>query len=543
MLYQLSYGIYTCHKSRTPKIRAALRYVQATSVTKWWTPVELSVRKGLSVDHMNLSAPLQGTLRALPHPHAFSPAASMTSVVRTTAWWALLCGVSISLHAQPADTLVVDLATAVNRALEISPEVGQVAAQQEFAEARARLARSSRFLTEFSAQSAHAVAPGLENPNGTNLDALYIDPDVRNDWSDIAPFNVVEVEALQPLFTWGQLSGSIEAAQQGVAVEAAKVDRKAIDVAYRTAELYYSLLLTDQLAQLVAETGRIVDQAKREINGLLEEGAEGVDDADLFQVLITEQEYLRRVVEIEERQQTAQTALRRQLFLPDGTTARPADVSLEPLVFELGMLNDHMAAAIANRPELAQARAGVAARSALVDVAKSDLYPKLFLGARYQTRYATGRAKPLNPYVGDPYRGIRFEAGLGLRQQLNFGQTRARIQQAQAEYAEVTFQQEAAHQLIQFELEDAYRNVRIAKAALDAAQEALRLGKEWLGFETVNFELDIGDTENLVNAVRQSLTLEAAYFEAIRQYNLSILKLWRAEGTLRQRLNGGTLVD
>ncbi|MEM1096962.1 MAG: TolC family protein, partial [Bacteroidota bacterium] len=172
-----------------------------------------------------------------------------------------------------------------------------------------------------------------------------------------------------------------------------------------------------------------------------------------------------------------------------------------------------------------------------------DLYPKLFLAGRYQTRYAAGRAKPLNPYVGDPYRGIRFEAGIGLRQQLNFGQTRARIQQAQAEYAEVAFQQEAAHQLIRFELEDAYRNVRIAKAALESAEEALRLGKEWLGTETVNFEFEIGDTENLVNAVRQSLTLEAAYVEAIRQHNLSILKLWRAEGTLRQRLDSGTLVD
>ncbi|MEM1096873.1 MAG: TolC family protein, partial [Bacteroidota bacterium] len=342
----------------------------------------------------------------------------MTSVVHATTWWALLFGLSVSLHAQSADTVVVDLSSAVNRALEISPEVGQVAAQQQFAEARAGLARSSRFLTEFTAQSAHAVAPGLENPNGGDPGALYLDPDVRNNWSDIAPFNVVEVEALQPLFTWGQLSGSIEAAEHGIAIEAAKVDRKAIDVAYRTAELYYTLLVTEQLAQLVAETGRVMEQAKAEINGLLEEGAEDVDDADLFQVLITEQEYLRRVVEVEERQQTAQMALRRQLFLPEGTTARPADTNLEPIAFELGALGDHMAAAIANRAELNQAEAGVAARSALVSVAKSDLYPKLFLAGRYQTRYAAGRAKPLNPYVGDPYRGIRFEAGIGLRQQL-----------------------------------------------------------------------------------------------------------------------------
>ncbi|MEM6647021.1 MAG: TolC family protein, partial [Bacteroidota bacterium] len=299
----------------------------------------------------------------------------MTSVVHATTWWALLFGLSVSVHAQSADTLVVDLSSAVTRSLEISPEVGQVATRQEFAEARARLARSSRFLTEFTAQSAHALAPGLENPNGTDLGALYLDPDVRNNWGDVAPFNVVEVEALQPLFTWGQLTGSIEAAEQGIAIEAAKVERTAIDVAYRTAELYYSLLLTEELAQLVAETGRVMEQAKTEINNLLDEGAEDVDDADLFQVLITEQEYFQRVVEVEQRQQTAQMALRRQLFLPEGTTARPADTKLEPIAFELATLDEHMATALANRAELDQAEAGVAARGALVNVAKSDLYP------------------------------------------------------------------------------------------------------------------------------------------------------------------------
>ena len=62
------------------------------------------------------------------------------------------------------------------------------------------------------------------------------------------------------------------------------------EVLARTGELYYSLQLADALGRLSREAGDIVDQAKNEIDRLLEEGSSDVDYADLFQVEITEQE-------------------------------------------------------------------------------------------------------------------------------------------------------------------------------------------------------------------------------------------------------------
>ena len=194
------------------------------------------------------------------------------------------------------DTLRLTLSAALQRVLSTSPEIRAQEAVVRVAEARYDLARASRYLTTFSATSAHAVAPGLTNPNGTATDRLWTDPDVRNDWDDLRPFNRIDVSAIQPIYTFGEVSGNIQAARSAIGLEEQGVRTRRIEAAVRTAELYYGLVLAKALNRLTGEAGDIVSRAMREIDRLLEEGAEDVDDADRYQVLITQQEFLRRVV-------------------------------------------------------------------------------------------------------------------------------------------------------------------------------------------------------------------------------------------------------
>lgn len=449
-----------------------------------------------------------------------------------------------SAFAQVSDTLRVDVGEAIRRALDVSPEVEAVAAELAYAEARRRLARSSRFATEFSIQTAHAVAPGLRNlPDGVPTDELYLHPDIRNDWEALRPFNRFETALVQPLYTWGQLSGSIEAARHGVDVEEAAVAEKELDVALRTGEIYYGVLLAERLSRLTEEAGDVVDRAQREIERLLDEGAEDVDDADLFQVRITEQEFVRRVVEVEQRLRTVRSALRRQLMLPDSWVVVSEDAVLEPIPFVLDSLDAYEALALAHRPEIDRATAGLGAREAQVRVARSDYFPKLFLGIESRITLTEGRFRQPNPYVSDPYRGRSLRAGLGLRLPLNFAQTRAKVEQAEAQRDAVHHQLAAARQLVLFEVEEAYRNVLTARAAMDAQDEAFTISQQWLRTEQINFDLDLGDTENLVDAVRASLELEATYYEQVRQYNVAVLRLLARSGVLGRLARAGQLAE
>lgn len=454
--------------------------------------------------------------------------------------------------AQPAspDTMRLTLTEAITKALEASPEVDQRRAQRRFAAARRNEAQANRFLTDLSLNTVHSVAPGLDIPSNNTRPGseLYLNPDVENDFSigGLRPFNRFEATLRQPIYTWGELSGNIQAARHGVTVDEARVEQKALEVAVRTGEIYYNLLLTQSLERLATRTNEVVDRAKREINRLLEEGDESVDQADLFQTRLTEEEFKRRVVEIEQNQATARSALRRQLFLAEGTIVEPATDELQPFDFSVhpDSLDFYVELGLRNRPEVVQAEAGIDAREALVDVAQSDYYPKL--GVQFslsQNVTLADRPGQDNAFVGDGFSGTDTRTGFGIQQNLNFGQTKAKVEQAKAELDKVENQRTAARQLVQFEVEEAYRNVLIAQTAVESRDRSTTISGEWLRTEEINFDLGFADTENLVKAVRADLEARARYAETVKQYNVAVLKLLRATGTLTDRIQNGTLID
>jgi outer membrane protein TolC len=447
-----------------------------------------------------------------------------------------------------ADTVRVSVTAAMRRALDVSPDVEERRALLARAEARSDEARFSRFFTDFTLNTAHSGAPSLNIPeDAENLDVnqLYLNPEVENDWDDLRFFSAIDIRARQPILTWGELRGTIRAARFGVDVEAAAVRRQALDAAFRTGELYYNVLLTDALSRLVDETGEVVRRAEREVQRLLDEGDEDVDDADLFRVKLTKEEFRRRRVEVRERRALARTALRRQLFLGPATDTLVVTERLQPL--DVPLPPDSLAyvvnLALAHRPELDQAEAGIAAREAQVDVAQSDYYPKLGLQLSYAGRYAADRFRQESAYVNDPFVGSGTETGFGIRLNLNFLQTRARVEQAKAQANRVRHQRDGAQQLIRVEAEQALREFVIEKANYQSRERALQTTEEWLRTEQINFDLELGNTENLIEAVEANLQAEAAYFEAVHRYNTSILRLLRATGVLADRARAGMLVD
>jgi len=455
---------------------------------------------------------------------------------------ALLTAAAPALAQAPADTLRLDVAEALRLALDGSPEVGIEEAGLAFAEARARQARAARFATTFQATTAHALAPTLDVPEDTPFgrDALYLDPRLRDDWANPRPYSQIEVELLQPLYTWGEVSGQIRAASAAVGVERAVVDAKAAEVALRAGELYYGLLAAEALQALSDEAQDLLATARTELERLLDEGDPDVSDRDLFSLRLFEQEVRARAVEVAESRALAASALARQLLRPGTPVAvgplAPAEVALP----DLPALQ---ALALRHRAEPRQAAAGEAARAALVDVARSGYYPKLFAGASFTGRYSVGRERQPNPYIIDPYLGGGVRAGLGVRQDLAFGQTRARVAQAEAQLLEVRRQREAAEQLVLFEVEEAARRLTIAAAALEARTEAAAIAGDWLRTEQINADLDLGRTEDLIAAARADLEARLARVEATRAYNVAVLRALAATGLLPERARTGTLFD
>ena len=440
------------------------------------------------------------------------------------------------------DTIRLDLDAAIIRSIDVSPEIAAVAARRDFARARHQFAQANRFLTNIRLTTLHTFAPGLTD--GTGLfpdDRLYLDPDVRNDWEHLRPFNRIEVDAQQPIFTWGELGGSIRAAREAVHVETAGVRQTEAELALRTAELYQGMLLARSLRRLTSDAENVLQTARSELERLLDEGDLSVDDADLFKLEITEQEFISRVVEVEEQLATAESALRRQLMLPENAVVVPADDRLVMLPMSVDSLSTLLAAAQQLSPLISQADAGIAARSELVTVARSNYYPKLFVAATGAFAYAEGRHRQRSAYISDPFRSRSLGAALGLRQNLNFAQTRAQVEQAQAELNEVRYQAVAAREFVGFDVEQAYRQVNIARSRMETRERSRAIAGEWVRTEQINFDLGFGSAQNLIDAVQAQLELEVGYLESVRGYNVAVLRLLDASGMLVNRVQSGSL--
>ena len=452
----------------------------------------------------------------------------------------------------------IGLADALTRALAVSPEVAAASAAADGSDARYALARASRYLTTFRVETAHSLAPGLRIPDDNTfpLTALYLNPGVRDDWGRLRPFNRISVDILQPLWTWGELSGSIDAAKDGARSDRAAVDVARQTVALRLAETYQGLRLARHLDGLARETARIVGGAKNEIQRLVDEGDSTVTSADVYELRLAEQQLRRQATEVRERLATARAALARQMFDADATQGAvplaPADTALTPVAFERLDLDAYLATADAQRAEIRQAEAGVAARQALVRVARSDLYPKVGLGLTASYSVARGRQRQRSPYLQDPYLSRPFRPGIGIRQNLAFGQTRARIRQAEAALRQTEALGRGARQIAAFETEDAYRNVVIAEDALAAADTSLSIAREWERDAQIGYDLGLTSARDLVRATRARL--EAAIDRAVRveRYNVAVVRLLARTGGLTPEAAralgassgaGGTLLD
>ena len=456
--------------------------------------------------------------------------------------------------AQPApsaaaspDTLSLELVPAMQQALELSPEIDRRAAQRDFAEARFGEARASRFLPDARVQTAHSAAPGLNLPSDFdgNTQDLHLTEGISNDWEDLRMLNRIEASVVQPLWTWGELGGSIRAAERGIAVEDAAMSGEAADVALRFGESYYGLKLATALDRLTEEAEDVFEQAEREVERLFDEGDPDVDEADRFKLRLAGEELSRQIVEVEEQKETARSALVRQLFLDDGTVLEPVERTLRPVDIDLDShaLDDYIERGLANRSELDQAQAGIAAREELVDVQRARYFPQLGLGFSTSLTYTPGRFRQESPFVGDPFRGRSLQVGIGVQQNLNFFQTRSRVDQAKAELREVEHQRDAAHQLVQFEVEEAFRQARIRRSDVESRDRAVTITEEWLRTEQINFDLGLADAENLIESVQANLEAEASYLEAVERYNVAVLRLLRATGVLVDRARAGTLFD
>lgn len=428
----------------------------------------------------------------------------------------LLMGAMEAAAAPPGQRLTLE--QCLERAITYSPEVTEAQTEIRIAESQLAQAKAGR-LPQANFTSINGIVNGAKG-NAVNG---------HSNW-ELGPFTRGELEIVQPLYTFGRISSEILAASHGVdAKRAATQNTRAATIA-TVKELYYNLLLSRQLKELLDEVRDNFTKALDTAEKRLESGEGTITQQDILKLRIGLASITREVYTLERAIAVTRSALLRQVGIPSTDDADIADTRLEPVTVQLQPLSQYLAQAGIHRADIAQLEAGLAARQARVEAARGAYYPSFFIagGMRYAT--APNRESQKSPFARDDFNYLTGGAALGLRWQLDIWMTQAKVAERLAELSQVELQKQNATSGIALDIQRRYLEIQETQQKMDAAQDARRAARALLATTLANFELGVGEGREVFENLGLYARIVSDYYTSVRDYNIAAAKLTQATG-------------
>jgi len=433
----------------------------------------------------------------------------------------------LSAHAQDSreavkQKLILDLNQCIKRAIEVSPEIGESWYEEGVYAAKKSQADSAVYpqieLLATTGPSPRARGDQISSPDDASRPTIN------------GIFGIVDVTLIQPLYTFGKISGYREAASSGIRVAKAGVDKKTSEIILRTKELYYSLLLARDMKNLVLEIKdelvRSIDKAGRH----LEAGSPWADEANIYKLKAFLGEVERHLNEAEKGEALAKDALMTSMGIPPGTEFDIADTLITPESRVPKDLGVSIRDAVELRPEFIQLKEGLNAKNALITVEKSNYYPHLFIGAKGYLAGATNRDRVDNPFIYDSLNRNWAAVFLGLKWSVDFGITGGRVKEAEAEYYKLVEKKRFADEAIPLQVRKVYLDFEEARKNISETEKAYKNARKWLVAAVANFDLGVGEAKDIADAALAYGQIKANYIRNLYNHRMSFANLLYVTG-------------
>src|SRR5699024_7855049 len=125
----------------------------------------------------------------------------------------LVCLASLNV-AYGQDTVKVSLQEFMDQGMKHADQITAEKQDVRLAGNRVNQVKSKRYLPSFTLDTQHGIIPGVKsNRSDLSPNEYYLDPHLKNDFTNYAIFTRVHLEAIQPIFTWGALKDAVNAAK------------------------------------------------------------------------------------------------------------------------------------------------------------------------------------------------------------------------------------------------------------------------------------------------------------------------------------------
>jgi outer membrane protein TolC len=408
----------------------------------------------------------------------------------------------------------LDLDTALGLAVTRSDEVGIRQAELSSAHADEALARALRIAPMASATVVTGPSPEARG----NVTESH---DSNRALTGLRPFGRVEVQVVQPLYTWGRLDAASEAARAGIDARELLVQDATSQVQFRVAQLYWGVSLARRLLAVAGDVKSALAEADEHIREALAAGDADISPADRYRVDLFRGVVDGRTAEAQKGLELAQVGLAATLGL-SAPKLRLKEAPLDPPAAELPDRDAVLAAAQRQRPDLAALGDAVQARDAEVKAEQAAAKPQFFIAGQFSYSYAPNRDVQLNPWVHDPFNDLSVGAVLGFRQDLAIPVLSARAHKAMAERATLERQRAGLGRLVEVQVDGALAELKAAHARHAAAQASLGSGKALFRSTGLDFAAGLVDAKTIIESY--SLYVESQVAAAQAAYDLVVAR-------------------
>lgn len=429
------------------------------------------------------------------------------------------------------DTVRVSLSDFVEQGLDRSGQTSYQETAVDLAKNRIDEAENRRILPNLNFSTQHGVIPGVvSNRDDLSPNEYYLDPNLSNDWEDWAIFTRAEIDAAQPIFTWGAISKAIQAAEAGARAAEFEFEAQKKETEILLFELYYSYLLAMEMSRILDDANSKIRQVEGELNEMQEEGDSDLELADIFQFDIFIAEFEVQRTEVQQSLDYVERVWNYAMGGSQNTVYIPEEDFLKSVPFELESFSFYQERALESRAELQGAESGIEAMKHSVEAAKTQYYPSLFLGLRGSYANTPNRPRQSNPFIINNSNYASAAVGVSIRQNLNFLSTRTQVERAQIEYKRVRNLKEALTDGIILELNERYREAVVAEKRVTQLEEVLSISRNWVRQEELDYDFGLGDVNNLIDSIQKELETRVELQQNVFDLNNKIATLYKAAG-------------
>ncbi len=241
----------------------------------------------------------------------------------------------------------------------------------------------------------------------------------------------VKVSMQQPLFTGQRISSSIRQAAALRDAGRSDLSRSRLELRYAVTEAYWNLARAGAQEQAIQESVAQLDAYLADARKLLDQGM--VTHNDVLQAQLRLEDAKIELAGAENLHTLSRVHLSQIIGMPWNTMIEVQEPPLEQAQPPAETLDEVIGRALASRPEILSSRSRISAQEASVDLARSGLFPSVYLTGDYTLADPNQRVFPQSDqFVGSWSVGIMASIDVGRYPQALAQAEQARDKLAQA---------------------------------------------------------------------------------------------------------------